>query len=158
MSCRGPKGPPLSSTIYAAWWPHQLSVNPLQVMDSSEDRQQLEITALKSIYDEDFIECPPPRAWKVRLLSLYRFETWICECVYRGQGPNKGWMDRVLDQITFFRETSSMINLRLGREVSSCVFECERDFCRRCSGLGIRRVLSPTLLTTPSSMNPKRQY
>ncbi|KAJ3481924.1 hypothetical protein NLI96_g7338 [Meripilus lineatus] len=33
-------------------------------MDSSEDRQQLEITALKSIYDEDFIECPPPRAWK----------------------------------------------------------------------------------------------
>lgn len=33
-------------------------------MDSPEDRQQLEITALKSIYDDDFIECPPPKAWK----------------------------------------------------------------------------------------------
>ncbi|KAH8096907.1 hypothetical protein BXZ70DRAFT_945142 [Cristinia sonorae] len=33
-------------------------------MDTAEDRQQLEITALKSIYDENFIECPPPKAWK----------------------------------------------------------------------------------------------
>ncbi|KAL4251194.1 non-specific serine/threonine protein kinase [Abortiporus biennis] len=33
-------------------------------MDSPEDRQQLEITALKSIYDENFIEVPPPKAWK----------------------------------------------------------------------------------------------
>ncbi|THH00815.1 hypothetical protein EW026_g1755 [Hermanssonia centrifuga] len=33
-------------------------------MESSEDRQQLEITALKSIYDENFLECPPPKAWK----------------------------------------------------------------------------------------------
>ncbi|KAI0954220.1 hypothetical protein AcV7_007513 [Taiwanofungus camphoratus] len=33
-------------------------------MESQEERQQLEITALKSIYDEDFIECPPPKAWK----------------------------------------------------------------------------------------------
>ncbi|KAH9943970.1 hypothetical protein B0H21DRAFT_747282 [Amylocystis lapponica] len=33
-------------------------------MESQEDRQQLEITALKSIYDADFIESPPPKAWK----------------------------------------------------------------------------------------------
>lgn len=33
-------------------------------MDSSEELQQLEITALKSIYGNDFIECPPPKAWK----------------------------------------------------------------------------------------------
>jgi eukaryotic translation initiation factor 2-alpha kinase 4 len=31
-----------------------------------ENRQQEEITALKSIYGDDFIECPPPKAWKVR--------------------------------------------------------------------------------------------
>ena len=35
------------------------------VMESSEDRQQLEITALRSIYDADFLDCPPPKAWKV---------------------------------------------------------------------------------------------
>lgn len=39
-------------------------------MDTPEDRQQLEITALKSIYDENFIECPPPKAWKVRTLQI----------------------------------------------------------------------------------------
>ncbi|KAH9487410.1 eIF-2-alpha kinase GCN2 [Psilocybe cubensis] len=33
-------------------------------MDSTEDSQLLEITALQSIYAEDFIECPPPKAWK----------------------------------------------------------------------------------------------
>ncbi|TFY68401.1 hypothetical protein EVJ58_g1031 [Rhodofomes roseus] len=33
-------------------------------MESQEERQQLEITALKSIYDDDFIECPPPKVWK----------------------------------------------------------------------------------------------
>ncbi|CCM05314.1 uncharacterized protein FIBRA_07528 [Fibroporia radiculosa] len=33
-------------------------------MESQEERQQLEITALKSIYDNDFIECPPPKVWK----------------------------------------------------------------------------------------------
>ncbi|CAL1710511.1 unnamed protein product [Somion occarium] len=32
--------------------------------DSPEARQQLEITALKSIYDDNFIESPPPKAWK----------------------------------------------------------------------------------------------
>lgn len=43
-------------------------------MDSTEELQNLEITALQSIYAEDFIECPPPKAWKVRgycLLVLY---------------------------------------------------------------------------------------
>ncbi|KAJ3566582.1 hypothetical protein NP233_g6910 [Leucocoprinus birnbaumii] len=33
-------------------------------MDSTEELQQSEITALQSIYAEDFIECPPPKAWK----------------------------------------------------------------------------------------------
>ncbi|KAF8883813.1 hypothetical protein BD779DRAFT_1674349 [Infundibulicybe gibba] len=33
-------------------------------MESAEELQELEITALKSIYAEDFIDCPPPRAWK----------------------------------------------------------------------------------------------
>ncbi|EKM74744.1 hypothetical protein AGABI1DRAFT_109872 [Agaricus bisporus var. burnettii JB137-S8] len=33
-------------------------------MDTTEELQQLEITALKSIYEHDFIECPPPKAWK----------------------------------------------------------------------------------------------
>ncbi|PCH37122.1 Serine/threonine-protein kinase [Wolfiporia cocos MD-104 SS10] len=33
-------------------------------MESQEERQQLEITALKSIYDNDFIDCPPPKVWK----------------------------------------------------------------------------------------------
>ncbi|KAJ7668466.1 kinase-like domain-containing protein [Mycena polygramma] len=35
-------------------------------MESSEELQQLELTALKSIYAEDFIETPPPKAWKAR--------------------------------------------------------------------------------------------
>lgn len=40
-------------------------------MDTSEeDRQQEEITVLKAIYAENFIECPPPKAWKVRTFSL----------------------------------------------------------------------------------------
>jgi len=34
-------------------------------MNSTEELQQLEITALRSIYAEDFIEGPPPKAWKV---------------------------------------------------------------------------------------------
>lgn len=33
-------------------------------MESTQELQQLEITALKSIYADDFIECPPPKAWK----------------------------------------------------------------------------------------------
>lgn len=35
-------------------------------METTEELQQLEITALKSIYDQDFFEPPPPKAWKVR--------------------------------------------------------------------------------------------
>lgn len=34
-------------------------------MDSAEELQQLEITALQSIYAQDFIDCPPPTVWKV---------------------------------------------------------------------------------------------
>ncbi|KAJ7760657.1 kinase-like domain-containing protein [Mycena maculata] len=33
-------------------------------MESSEELQQLELTALKSIYADDFLETPPPKAWK----------------------------------------------------------------------------------------------
>ncbi|KAG8220630.1 kinase-like domain-containing protein [Butyriboletus roseoflavus] len=33
-------------------------------METAEELQQLEITALKSIYDQDFFEPPPPKAWK----------------------------------------------------------------------------------------------
>ncbi|EGN94241.1 hypothetical protein SERLA73DRAFT_126224 [Serpula lacrymans var. lacrymans S7.3] len=33
-------------------------------METTEELQQLEITALKSIYDCDFLEPPPPKAWK----------------------------------------------------------------------------------------------
>lgn len=39
-------------------------------MDSTEELQKLEITALQSIYAEDFIECPPPRVWKVRVCAF----------------------------------------------------------------------------------------
>lgn len=35
-------------------------------MDSTQERQDLEITALRSIYEENFFETPPPKAWKVR--------------------------------------------------------------------------------------------
>ncbi|KAF8345771.1 kinase-like domain-containing protein [Amanita rubescens] len=33
-------------------------------MESTEELQKLEITALRSIYAEDFIDCPPPTVWK----------------------------------------------------------------------------------------------
>jgi len=33
-------------------------------MESTEELQQQEITALKSIYGDDFQECPPPTVWK----------------------------------------------------------------------------------------------
>lgn len=35
-------------------------------MESTEELQQNELTALKSIYAEDFIETPP-KAWKVTI-------------------------------------------------------------------------------------------
>ena len=34
-------------------------------MDTAKERQDLEITALKSIYEGDFFDTPPPKAWKV---------------------------------------------------------------------------------------------
>ena len=34
-------------------------------METTEELQQNEITAVKSIYAEDYIETPPPKAWKV---------------------------------------------------------------------------------------------
>ncbi|TDL16229.1 Serine/threonine-protein kinase [Rickenella mellea] len=33
-------------------------------MESQDERQQEEITALKSIYADDFLDSPPPKAWK----------------------------------------------------------------------------------------------
>jgi hypothetical protein len=38
-------------------------------MDSTEYAQQQEMTALQSIYGDDFIEVPPPKAWKVSAAS-----------------------------------------------------------------------------------------
>jgi hypothetical protein len=32
------------------------------------DQQELELEALRAIYSEDFINCPPPKVWKVGLL------------------------------------------------------------------------------------------
>lgn len=37
-------------------------------MESTEELQHQEITALKSIYGDDFREVPAPKAWKVRLV------------------------------------------------------------------------------------------
>ena len=39
-------------------------------MDPTEESQTLEITALQSIYPDEFIQVPPPKAWKVRALFL----------------------------------------------------------------------------------------
>ncbi|KAF8979214.1 hypothetical protein BDQ17DRAFT_1264972, partial [Cyathus striatus] len=36
-----------------------------------DELQELEITALKAIYGDDFVDCPPPKAWKVRCLLFY---------------------------------------------------------------------------------------
>ena len=46
-------------------------------MDSAEELQQLEITALRSIYDKDFILCPPPTVWKVTL-SFFLTIVYTC--------------------------------------------------------------------------------
>lgn len=46
-------------------------------MDTTEYVQQEEITALQSIYGDDFIECPPPKAWKVRAVSQWLNPTKI---------------------------------------------------------------------------------
>jgi hypothetical protein len=32
------------------------------------NEQELELEALRAIYSEDFINCPPPKVWKVGLL------------------------------------------------------------------------------------------
>jgi eukaryotic translation initiation factor 2-alpha kinase 4 len=34
-------------------------------MEPNEERQQQELTVLESIYGDDFIDVPPPEAWKV---------------------------------------------------------------------------------------------
>ncbi len=76
LSCRGPLGPPLSSI-------HTSTRSTISTMDPQvEDQQQQEIIVLKvslpssrfnytrltlhqSIYEHDFIDVPPPKAWKV---------------------------------------------------------------------------------------------
>lgn len=40
-------------------------------MESTEELQQQEITALKSIYGDDFQEVPAPKAWKVCLCPRF---------------------------------------------------------------------------------------
>lgn len=46
-------------------------------METTKELQQLEITALKSIYDQDFFEPPPPKAWKVRQCRVSTREVLI---------------------------------------------------------------------------------
>ena len=45
-------------------------------MESTEELQRQEITALKSIYGDDFQEVPAPKAWKVRWCP-YSFLVWL---------------------------------------------------------------------------------
>ena len=45
-------------------------------MESTEELQQLEITALRSIYAEEFIDAPPPKVWKVRT----SFNSFVLYC------------------------------------------------------------------------------
>ena len=46
-------------------------------MDSpiEDTQQQEEITVLQSIYGDDFIDIPPPKAWKVCGLSLIQLNS-----------------------------------------------------------------------------------
>lgn len=47
-------------------------VRPRPTMEESpQDRQKQEITALQSIYDQDFLESLPPKVWKVRGYLVY---------------------------------------------------------------------------------------
>ena len=63
---RSSKASPLKQQVPSCWSPCP-STHTARVMDElPENRQQEEITALKSIYGDDFIDCPPPKAWKVR--------------------------------------------------------------------------------------------
>jgi hypothetical protein len=39
-------------------------------MESNQERQLQEITVLRSIYDHDYQECAPPKAWKVRVFAF----------------------------------------------------------------------------------------
>jgi len=42
-------------------------------MESTGELQQQEVTALKSIYGDDFQEVPAPKAWRVRLVFRRHF-------------------------------------------------------------------------------------
>jgi len=42
-------------------------------METTEELQKQEITALKSIYGDDFQEVPAPKAWRVRLAFRHHF-------------------------------------------------------------------------------------
>lgn len=55
-------------------------------MESTEELQQQEITALKSIYGDDFQEVPAPKAWKV-CSSLVRL-TEAKEILYNRAPPD----------------------------------------------------------------------
>ncbi|KZT71101.1 Serine/threonine-protein kinase [Daedalea quercina L-15889] len=61
-------------------------------MDSQEERQQLEITALKSIYDNDFIECPPPKVWK---LTPFQGAPRLPEFIIKVSHPDPEHADKI---------------------------------------------------------------
>jgi len=47
-------------------------------MESAESLQQLEMTALRSIYGNDFVEMPPPKVWKVRIDLSCFYQAVVC--------------------------------------------------------------------------------
>ena len=48
---------------------------------TSSEQQQQEITALKSIYADDFIECQP-KAWKVRRTIGREIDSKVCSAAW----------------------------------------------------------------------------
>ncbi|KAF9561509.1 other/PEK/GCN2 protein kinase [Agrocybe pediades] len=69
-------------------------------MESPESLQHLEITALQSIYAEDFIECPPPKAWKGAMLT----------CCFQGAARLPEFIIRVCHPVP---EHASKVNFNL---------------------------------------------
>ena len=58
---------PTRKTIHVDLLRDELFFNADMNMDTADELQKLEITALRAIYGEDFIEVAPPKVWKVRV-------------------------------------------------------------------------------------------